>query len=69
MSTSEKVIYRNGALAQLGARLNGIQKVTGSIPVFSTQPSVFLLIRCTDSGNSINGRPNIRDGLIFSVIL
>ena len=49
--------------------MNGIQKVTGSIPVFSTQPSVFLLIRCTDSGNSINGRPNIRDGLIFSVIL
>lgn len=35
ISTSEKVIYRNGALAQLGARLNGIQKVTGSNPVCS----------------------------------
>ena len=29
------MIYRNGALAQLGARLNGIQKVTGSNPVCS----------------------------------
>ena len=27
----------NGAVAQLGARLNGIQEVTGSIPVSSTE--------------------------------
>ena len=28
-----------GPVAQLGARLNGIQEVTGSIPVRSTKPS------------------------------
>ena len=28
--------YRRGPVAQLGARLNGIQEVTGSIPVRST---------------------------------
>ena len=32
-----------GAIAQLGERLNGIQEVTGSIPVSSTQnPEAFL---------------------------
>jgi hypothetical protein len=30
---------QNGPVAQLGARLNGIQEVTGSIPVRSTKPS------------------------------
>jgi hypothetical protein len=29
----------DGPVAQLGARLNGIQEVTGSIPVRSTTPS------------------------------
>ena len=29
----------DGPVAQLGARLNGIQEVTGSIPVRSTKPS------------------------------
>ena len=29
---------RNGAIAQLGERLNGIQKVVGSIPIGSTSP-------------------------------
>ncbi len=28
----------DGAIAQLGERLNGIQEVTGSIPVSSTPP-------------------------------
>ena len=28
--------HQNGPVAQLGARLNGIQEVTGSIPVRST---------------------------------
>ena len=32
---SRRQVY--GAVAQLGARLNGIQKVAGSIPVSSTQ--------------------------------
>ncbi len=31
-----------GAVAQLGARLNGIQEVTGSIPVSSTKLTRFL---------------------------
>ena len=31
--------FRVGALAQLGARLNGIQKVTGSNPVCSIKES------------------------------
>ena len=30
---------KNGPVAQLGARLNGIQEVTGSIPVRSTNLS------------------------------
>src|SRR5262250_3389961 len=29
--------FRSGAIAQLGERLNGIQEVTGSIPVSSTK--------------------------------
>ena len=29
---------RNGAVAQMGARLNGIQEVAGSIPAGSTTP-------------------------------
>jgi hypothetical protein len=32
-------ILTDGPVAQLGARLNGIQEVTGSIPVRSTKPS------------------------------
>lgn len=32
------VFPRDGPVAQLGARLNGIQEVTGSIPVRSTNP-------------------------------
>ena len=34
----------NGPVAQLGARLNGIQEVTGSTPVRSTKPSFLVLI-------------------------
>ena len=30
---------KSGPVAQLGARLDGIQEVTGSIPVRSTKPS------------------------------
>ena len=29
--------YRNGDIAQLGERLNGIQEVVGSIPIISTK--------------------------------
>ena len=31
-----RFFHKNGPVAQLGARLNGIQEVTGSIPVRST---------------------------------
>ena len=31
----------SGAVAQLGARLNGIQEVTGSTPVSSTNFAIF----------------------------
>ena len=34
--TCSRVDRRRGAVAQLGARLNGIQKVRGSIPLSST---------------------------------
>ena len=37
-------ILTDGPVAQLGARLNGIQEVTGSIPVRSTKPSFPVLI-------------------------
>ena len=30
------ICYLNGAVAQLGERLNGIQEVVGSIPISST---------------------------------
>jgi hypothetical protein len=33
-------VNSHGPVAQLGARLNGIQEVTGSIPVRSTNPSL-----------------------------
>ena len=33
----------HGAIAQLGERLNGIQEVTGSIPVSSTQLALDVL--------------------------
>lgn len=36
--TIEKCVY--GAVAQLGARLNGIQKVAGSIPASSIEEPV-----------------------------
>jgi hypothetical protein len=32
-------ITRRGAVAQLGARVNGIHEVAGSIPASSTKPS------------------------------
>ncbi len=32
-----ELLLPNGAVAQLGARLNGIQKVVGSIPISSTE--------------------------------
>ena len=32
-------ISPSGPVAQLGARMNGIHEVTGSIPVWSTKPS------------------------------
>ncbi len=40
VATSDRVPYnllRDGALAQLGERLNGIQEVSGSIPLSSTK--------------------------------
>ena len=36
-STPESKLEENGAVAQLGARLNGIQEVRGSIPLSSTE--------------------------------
>ena len=45
---------RHGPVAQLGARLNGIQEVTGSIPVRSTNLSNILGL----------SKPNLR--VIFS---
>jgi hypothetical protein len=39
--TSEKI--ETGAIAQLGERLNGIQEVSGSIPLSSTFPGVELV--------------------------
>ena len=41
--------YQGGAVAQLGARLNGIQKVRGSTPLSSTnifKAKPVLLINC-----------------------
>jgi hypothetical protein len=35
-------IFPDGPVAQLGARLNGIQEVTGSIPVRSTISKSFI---------------------------
>jgi hypothetical protein len=35
---------QSGPVAQLGARLNGIQEVTGSIPVRSTISSKLLIL-------------------------
>jgi hypothetical protein len=34
-----RVVLPSGAVAQLGARVNGIHEVTGSIPVSSTKSS------------------------------
>jgi hypothetical protein len=42
----------NGPVAQLGARLNGIQEVTGSIPVRST---TFLILQKTLNGKRLGG--------------
>ncbi len=36
---NQQFLPRRGPVAQLGARLNGIQEVTGSIPVRSTNLS------------------------------
>jgi hypothetical protein len=33
------LVLPRGAVAQLGARVNGIHEVTGSIPVSSTKPN------------------------------
>jgi hypothetical protein len=35
-----------GAIAQLGERLNGIQKVSGSIPLGSTKSPLKILLIC-----------------------
>ena len=42
--TIEGQFPQNGPVAQLGARMNGIHEVTGSIPVWSTTPSFSVLI-------------------------
>ena len=36
----------NGGIAQLGERLNGIQEVSGSIPLISTKSTDFLENQC-----------------------
>ena len=43
---------RHGPVAQLGARLNGIQEVTGSIPVRSTKFSNRRNVRAPAAGGS-----------------
>ena len=42
------IFYLNGAVAQLGERLNGIQEVVGSIPISST--SIFIKRRIDQNG-------------------
>jgi hypothetical protein len=37
-SQTEPNIFKNGAIAQLGERFNGIEEVVGSIPSGSTKP-------------------------------
>ena len=39
-------VLESGPVAQLGARLNGIQEVTGSIPVRSTIFLTFAFLTC-----------------------
>ena len=36
-------LFSHGGVAQLGARLNGIQKVVGSIPIVSTTDFINLI--------------------------
>jgi hypothetical protein len=40
-------INRSGAVAQLGARVNGIHEVAGSIPASSTKPAQTLDLSAT----------------------
>ena len=40
----ELALLQRGPVAQLGARMNGIHEVTGSIPVWSTKLSFSVLI-------------------------
>jgi hypothetical protein len=44
---------RNGAIAQLGERLNGIQEVVGSIPIGSTNKISKLAIATYSSGSNL----------------
>ena len=39
--------FRYGGIAQLGERLNGIQEVSGSIPLISTRTKTVQLTSCT----------------------
>ena len=38
----ELVLFQRGPVAQLGARMNGIHEVTGSIPVWSTNSNLLI---------------------------
>ena len=58
---------RVGPVAQLGARLNGIQEVTGSIPVRSTNPNRFFrsgtFTESTGRSNGSDSRKRLQSGL------
>ena len=51
-------INRSGAVAQLGARVNGIHEVAGSIPASSTKPSWLV----PSDHRALNSRISAADG-------
>jgi hypothetical protein len=55
-------LTRRGPVAQLGARMNGIHEVTGSIPVWSTNPNRFFRSDASTvlSGNEITSCRRVR---------
>src|SRR5690606_17127577 len=56
--------FREGAIAQLGERLNGIQEVVGSIPIGSTTPLSRVAVTPTCPGSGIVfGTPSVPDHL------
>jgi hypothetical protein len=52
----------NGAVAQLGERLNGIQEVVGSIPISSTLSSIMTTFHGDKSGSKKSSKLNSKYG-------